>query len=66
MELTFFCFRVQSRFLESIQHFFDVTPMLRDVVGVDQDVVQVDYYAHIQEVGEHIVHEALEGGWGVS
>ena len=66
MELTFFCFRVQSRFLESIQHFFDVTPMLRDVVGVDQDVIQVDYYAHIQEVGEHIVHEALEGGWGVS
>jgi len=66
MELTFFCFRVQSHFLESIQHFFYVTPVLHDVIRVDQDVVQVDHYAHIQEVGEHVVHEALESGWGVS
>ena len=61
MELAFFCFRVQSRFLELIKHFFDVTLVLRDVIGVDQDVVQVDHYAYIQEVGEHVVHEALEG-----
>ena len=65
MELAFFCFRVQSCFSELIQHFFDVTLVLCDVIGVDQDVVQVDHYAHIQEVGEHVVHKALEGGWGV-
>jgi len=36
--------------------------VLRDVIGVDQDVVQVDYYAYVQEIGEYVVHEALESG----
>jgi len=40
--------------------------VLHDIIGVDQDIVQVDYYAHIQEVGEYIVHEVLESGWSVS
>jgi len=52
--------------MESFQYLFDITPVLHDIVRVDQDVVQVDYYAHIQEVGEHIVHEALEGSWSIS
>jgi len=39
-----------------------VSPVLHDVIGVNQDVVQVDYYTHIQEIGEHVVHKALEGG----
>jgi len=43
-----------------------MTLVLRDVIGIDQDVVQVNHYAHIQEVGEHVIHEALESGWGVS
>ena len=66
MELAFFCFRVQFRFSESLQHFFDVAPVLRDIVRVNQDVIQVDYYAHIQEIREHVIHEALESGWSVS
>jgi len=40
--------------------------VLHDIIGVDQDIVQVDYYVHIQEIREHIVHKALEGGWSVS
>jgi len=36
---------------------------LHDIIGVNQDVVQVDYYAHIQEVREHVVHEVLKGSW---
>jgi len=43
-----------------------MSPVLRSVIGVNQDVVQVDYYAHIQEIGEHVVHEALEDSWSVS
>jgi len=41
-------------------------PVLRDVIGIDQDVVQVNHYAHIQEVREHVIHEVLESDWGVS
>jgi len=43
-----------------------MSSVLRDVVGVNQDVVQVDYYAHVQEIREHVVHEALESGWSIS
>jgi len=61
MEFAFFCLCIQSCFSESFQYFFDMAPVLCDIIGVDQNVVQVDHYTHIQEVGEHIVHEALEG-----
>jgi len=40
--------------------------VLHDIVRVDQDVIQVDYYTHIQKVKEHIVHKALEDSWSVS
>ena len=43
-----------------------MVPVLCDIIRVDQDVIQVDYYAHIKEVREHIVHEVLEGNWSVS
>jgi len=66
VELTFFRFHVQSHFLESFQYLFDVAPVLHDIIGVDQDVVQVDYYAHIQEIGEHVIYEALESDWSIS
>jgi len=66
MEFTFFCLCVQSHFSELFQYLFDVAPVLHDIIGVDQDIVQVDYHTHIQEVGEHIIHEALEGSWSIS
>ena len=40
--------------------------VLHDIIRVDQDVVQVDYYAHIKEVREYVVYETLEGSWSVS
>ena len=52
--------------MELFQYFFDIAPVLCDIIGVDQDVVQVDYYAHIQEVGEHVIYEALEDSWSIS
>ena len=66
MKFTFFCLCVQSCFSELFQDLFNVALVLCNIVRVDQDVVQVDYYAHIQEVGEYIVHEVLEGSWSVS
>ena len=40
--------------------------VLHDIIGVDQDVIQVDYYAHIKKVREYVVHKALEGNWSIS
>jgi len=35
--------------------------VLCDIIGVAQDVIQVNYYAHVKEVGKHVVHEVLKG-----
>jgi len=66
MEFVFFCLCIQSQFSESFQDFFDMAPVLCDIIGIDQDVVQVDYYTHIKQVREHVVHKALEGSWSIS
>jgi len=47
--------------VESFQYLFDMAPVLHDIIRVDQDVIQVDYYAYIKDVREHVVHEVLEG-----
>ena len=57
---------VYNPILESFQNLFDIALVLCDIIRVDQDVVQIDYYTHIQEIGEHVVHEMLEGSWSVS
>jgi len=61
MEFAFFYLGIQSQFAESFQYFFDMAPVLRDIIRVDQDVTQVDYYTHIKEVREYVIHEALKG-----
>ena len=66
MEFAFFCLCIQSQFAKSFQHFFDMALVLHDIIRVDQDVVQVDYYAHIKEVREYVVYEMLEDSWSVS
>jgi len=43
-----------------------MVPVLCNVIGVNQDVIQVNYYAHVKEVREYIVYETLEGSWSIS
>jgi len=52
--------------MKLFQHFFDMVPVLCNIIRVDQNVIQVDYYTYIKEVGEHVVHEALEGSYSIS
>ena len=66
MKFTFFCLCIQSHFSESFQDLFNVALVLRNIVRVDQDVIQVNYFAHIQEVREYIIHEVLEDSWSVN
>ncbi len=39
--------------------------MLGHVVGIDEDIVQVDHDGDIKHVREDVVHKALESGRGV-
>jgi len=42
------------------QNLFNMALVLHNIIRVDQDVVQVDYYTHIKEVWEYVVYETLE------
>ena len=40
--------------------------VLFHVVGVDEDVIQVDKDAYIEHVGEDVIHEVLKSCWCIS
>ena len=40
--------------------------MLCDIIRVDQDITQVDYYTYIEEVGEQVIYEMLKDSWSIS
>ena len=35
------------------------------IVGIDEDVVQIDNNTYIEQIAEHIVHEALKSSRGI-
>ena len=47
MEFTFFGFGIESVFAEASEHLLDVLPVGSLILGVNEDVVQVDYDANI-------------------
>ena len=62
MELAFVGMSVKSMLLESLEYLVDMLSVIRDVVRVDQYVVQVNHYRDIEHVRENVVHKMLEGG----
>jgi hypothetical protein len=39
--------------------------MILDVVGVDENIIEVNNNAYIEEVTKQVVHEGLERCWGI-
>jgi len=52
-------------FLEASEHFTDMVTMEIGIVRVDEDVVQVNEDANIEEVAKNVIHESLKGGWRI-
>jgi hypothetical protein len=46
---------------ESVENFFDVFPVLFWHVGIDEDVIDVDEDANVEEVGKDVLHKTLKG-----
>jgi hypothetical protein len=38
----------------------DVFPVVRQVIGIDQDVVDIDNDANIKHIAENVIHETLK------
>src|SRR5882724_3626934 len=51
---------------ESVEYFPNVGFVLRNVVGIDEDVVQIYDDYDINHICEHVIHESLKSGRCIS
>ena len=65
MEGTFVDSSVETIFAKSSEHLSDMFAVEFLVVGVDEDIIEINYYANIEHVGEDVVHESLKSGWRI-
>ena len=65
MEGAFIGSSVETIFAETSEYFADMFLVKFFVVGIDEDVVEVNDYADIEHVKENVVHESLKSGWSV-
>jgi hypothetical protein len=66
VEFALLSFGVKLMTLKASQNFADLLLMRFQVIGVDQDVIEVDDDANIHQIGEDVIHELLESGWGIA
>ena len=62
MEVTLSWVQEETILPEPSEYLSDMFNMLLRVLGVDEDVVEVDDHEQVEEVGEDVVHETLECG----
>ncbi len=62
MELTFLQLQIEMVNSEPLKDLHHVVAMFGQVPGVYKDVVDVDNHELMEELPEHLVHEALEDG----
>jgi len=53
-------------FLKTSEDFLNMFAMFFQVVGVDQNIVQVNQYADVEHIRKDIVNKVLKGGWAIS
>jgi hypothetical protein len=66
VEFALLSFGVKFMISKASQDFADLLLMRFQVIVVDQDVVEVDDDANIHQIGEDVIHELLESGWGIT
>ena len=60
MKFAFICTGEQAISVESAEYFPDMLFVLREVVGIDQYVVQIDNDINVYHIGKDVVHEPLK------
>lgn len=60
MKLTFLHFYVQLVFKESLQYSTDVHLVLLEVLGKDQNIIELHEHKDIEEISEHIINKSLK------
>lgn len=62
VEIAFLGFAEEVVRAKSFEHFADMLNMLVRIVGIDEDIVEVNHDVDVKEVGENVVHEGLKSG----
>ena len=65
MESAFVDSGVETMLSESPEYFTDMFSVKLNVVGVDEDVVEIDNNTNIEHVSKDVVYKSLEHCWGV-
>ena len=65
MEGTLIGMGVKSVLSESSEYLSDMFPVVIKIIGVDQNVVQINENTYIQEIRENIIHKTLKSGRGI-
>src|SRR5467141_3555932 len=66
MELAFVCTGKKSVSAESLEYFPNMSFVLGNVVGIDEDVVQIDDDYDVNHIPEDVVHKSLKSCWCIS
>ena len=56
MELTFVCMGKKSVSTESAEYFLNMGFILRDVVGIDEDVIQIYDDYDVDHIHKNVIH----------
>ena len=60
MERTFVGAGIKSVLSESLENLSDMFPVVVKIIGVDQDVVQINKNTYIQKIGDDVIHKTLK------
>src|SRR5882724_10966539 len=66
MELAFVCASKQSISTEPAKYFLNVSFVFGNVVGIDENVVQIYDDNDVDHICEDVIHESLKSCWSIS
>ena len=66
VELAFVCMVKKSVSVQSTEYFLNVSFVFRNVVGIDENVVQIYDDNDVDHIHKDVVHESLKSCWSIS
>src|SRR5882672_6059578 len=66
MELTFVCTGKKSVSMESLEYFPNMSFVLGNVVGIDEDVIQIYDDYDVDHICKDVIHKLLKSCWCIS
>jgi len=66
VEFAFLYFGIKTSLVKMLEYFFYMLVMFGHIIRVNEYIIQIYHDTDIQEIGENVVHESLEGHRSIS